>query len=175
MRNKLLAIQLLIQNKVNGIVFDNDAQGCYARIINVVSLATMRRLGYSRNSVRMLGLIWAQMQHHICIGISKDTYGSSIHKLLYGIGRGSCASPLLWALLNHIILATLEEKFNCIRLVAVDGVEDHIRPGDSFVYDTTCGVTDDNVDMEPVPASVTNPTDGEDSILSLLTQMTFCG
>jgi hypothetical protein len=114
--NKLLTIQLLIQKKVNGIVFDNDTKGCYGRIISGVSLATMGRLGYPRNSVRMLGLLWAQMQHRICIGfgVSKDTYGSSIDKLLYGIGQGSCAQPTLWALLNQIILAALEEKFDCI-------------------------------------------------------------
>jgi hypothetical protein len=32
--NKLLTIQLLIQKKVEGIVFDNDAKGCYDRIIS---------------------------------------------------------------------------------------------------------------------------------------------
>jgi hypothetical protein len=107
------------------------------------------------------------MQHHICtgFGVSKDTYGSSVDKLLYGIGQGSCASPILWALLNQIILAALEEKFYCTRLVAVDGVEEHIRPGDSLVDDTTGGVTDDDVDMEPVPASVTNLTDGEEALV----------
>jgi hypothetical protein len=168
-----LTIQLLIQKKVNGIVFDNDAKGCYERIISGISLATLRRLGYSRNSVRMLGLLWAQMQNHICtgFGVSKDTYRSSADKMLYGIGQGSCASPILWALLNQIILAALEEKFDCIRLVAVDGVEEHIRPGDSFVDDTTCGVTDDNVDMEPVPASVTNLTNGEEALVGRMEEI----
>jgi hypothetical protein len=171
--NKLLTIQLLIQKKVNGIVFDNDAKGCYDRIINGVSLETLRRLGYSRNSVRMLGLLWAQIQHRICtgFGVSKDTYGSSVDKLLYGIGQGSFASPILWALLNQIIIAALEEKFNCIRLVAVDGVDEHIRPGDSFVDDTTCGVTDDNVDMEPVPASLTNLTYGEEALVGRMEEI----
>jgi hypothetical protein len=42
--NKLLTIKLLIQKKVNGIVFDNDAKGCYDRIISGFSLATLRRL-----------------------------------------------------------------------------------------------------------------------------------
>jgi hypothetical protein len=89
----------------------------------------------------------------------------SVYNLLYSIGQGSCASPILWVLLNQIILAALEEKFDCIRLVAVDGVEEQIMPEDSFVDDTTCGVTDDNVDMEPVPTSVTNLTNGEEALV----------
>jgi hypothetical protein len=112
------------------------------------------------------------MQNHICtgFGVSKKTYVSSIDKLLYGIGQGSCASPILWALLNKIILAALDEKFDCIRLVAVDGVEE-IRPGESFVENTTCGATDDNVDISPVPASVTNLTNGEDALVGRLEEI----
>jgi hypothetical protein len=33
-------------------------------------------------------------------------------------------------------------------LFAVDGVEEHIRPGESFVDDTTCGATKDDPDIE---------------------------
>jgi hypothetical protein len=121
--------------------------------VSGVALATLRRLGYYNESVRMLDLLWAQMQHHMYtgFGVSEDTCSSSLEKLLYGIGQGSCASPILWALLNQIILTALEEKFDSIGLLAVDGAEEHIRTGDSLVDDTTCGATDDDVTMEPVP------------------------
>jgi hypothetical protein len=104
----------------------------------------------------MLGFIWAQMQHHICTGFraSETTYGSTIETQLYGIGQGSCAPPILWALLNQLILAALEEKFDCIRLVAIDGAEKHVWTGDSFVDDTTCGTTDDDTTSEPVSSEV---------------------
>jgi hypothetical protein len=110
--DKLLAIQQLIQKKTIGIVFDNDTKGCYDRIVTGISLATLRRLGYSKESVRILCLIWAQMQHHICtvFGVSETTYGSTIEKLLYGIGQGSCASPILWGLLNKLILVRMERS-----------------------------------------------------------------
>jgi hypothetical protein len=45
--NKLLTVQLIIQKKIEGIVFDNDAQGCYDRIISGIALACLRRIGYS--------------------------------------------------------------------------------------------------------------------------------
>jgi hypothetical protein len=49
--NKLLSIQILIKNKVEGIVFNNDAKGCYDRIIGGIALACLKRIGYSSNSV----------------------------------------------------------------------------------------------------------------------------
>jgi hypothetical protein len=149
--NKLLTIQLLIQKKVEGIVFDNDAKGCYDRIISGIALACLKWIGYSKNSVLMLGLLWAQLEHHIATGydVSDKTYSSTPEKLLYGIRQGGCASPILWALLNQLLLTALREKFDCIRLVSVDGKEEHVRPGESVVDDTTTGVTNDDITMDP--------------------------
>jgi hypothetical protein len=56
---KLLTVQLLIQKRTESIIFDNDAKGCYNIIISGVALASQRRLGYSEESVKMLGLLWA--------------------------------------------------------------------------------------------------------------------
>jgi hypothetical protein len=39
--NKLLTIQILIHKKVEGIVLDNDAKGCYDRIISGIALACL--------------------------------------------------------------------------------------------------------------------------------------
>jgi hypothetical protein len=114
--NKLLTVQLLIQKKTEGTVFDNDAKGCYDRIISGIALACLKRIGYSQKSVRMLGLLSSQLEHHVCTGygLSDATYSSSMDKLLYGIGQSSCASPILWALLNQLLIAVLGDKFECI-------------------------------------------------------------
>jgi hypothetical protein len=107
--NKLLTVQLIIQKRTEGIVFDNDAKGLYDRIISGVVLASLRRLGYLKESVKMLGMLWAHMEHHVCtgFGVSDKTYGSTTEKILYGIGQGSCASPILWELINQLLLAAL--------------------------------------------------------------------
>jgi hypothetical protein len=104
----------------------------------------------------MLGFLWSQLEHHVCTGygVSDATYISSMYKLLYGIGQGSCGSPILWALFNQPIFAALGDKFDWIRLVAIDGVEEHIRPGDSFVDDTNFGATNDDADIEPTGVDV---------------------
>jgi hypothetical protein len=74
--NTPLTIQILIQNKVERIVFDNDANGCYDRIISGIALTCLKRIGYLSNSVRMLGLLWDQLEHHIAMGygVSDKTY-----------------------------------------------------------------------------------------------------
>jgi hypothetical protein len=123
--NKLLTNQILIQKKVEGIVFDNDAKGCYDMIISGIALACLKRIGYLSNSVQMVGLLWAQLEHHIATGygVSDKTYSSTLEKLLYVIVQGGCVSPILWALLKQLLLTALGNKFDCIRLIAVDGVE----------------------------------------------------
>jgi hypothetical protein len=89
--NKLLTVQLLKQKRTNEIVFDNNAQRCYDRIISGIALAALRQIGYSKNSVRMLGLLWAQLEHHVAtgFGLSDASYKNATDKLLYGIGQGS--------------------------------------------------------------------------------------
>jgi hypothetical protein len=82
---------------------------------------------------------------------SREGYSSTLEKLLYGIGQGSCASPIIWALLNQLLLTALGEEFEYIRLVSVDGKVEHKRPGDSFVDVAMTGTTNDDTTMEPVP------------------------
>jgi hypothetical protein len=54
------------------IVVDNDAKSCYATISSGVALTALRGLVHSRESVKMLGLTWAQMEHRVStdLGVS---------------------------------------------------------------------------------------------------------
>jgi hypothetical protein len=92
-------------------------------------------------------------------------------KLLYGIGQGSCASPILLALINHLLLAALGEKFTCIRLVAISGEEEHIRPGDSFVDNTTTGSTNNDSELKPVSHDISSLTSSEETIISKMEEI----
>jgi hypothetical protein len=51
-------------------------------------------------------------------------------------------------------------------LVAVDGVEEHISPGESFVDDTTCGATNDDPDIEPTGVEVQQLTESEEKLVT---------
>jgi hypothetical protein len=165
--NKLLTIQILIQKRTNGTGFDNGAKGCYDRIISGIAILSIQRLGYSKNSVKMLGKLWEQLEHHIStgFGVSDISYSSTVEKLVYGIGQGSCLSPIMWALLNQLILTALEEKYECITLVSVDKSTISTRPGDSFVDDTTTGTTDDDVTKDPVPIDGKELTSDEEAMV----------
>jgi hypothetical protein len=105
----------------------------------------------------MLCLLGAQLEHHTATGyiVSDKTYSSTLEKLLYRICQGGYSYPFLWALLNQLLLTALGVKFDCMILISVDGVEEHVHPGDAFVEDTTTGVTNYDATMEPVDVEVT--------------------
>jgi hypothetical protein len=127
--------------------------------------------------VRILGLLWAKLEHHVCTGygVSDASYSSSLDKLLYGIGQGRCASPILWALFNQLLLAALGHKFDFIRLVMVDGVEEHIRSGDSFIDDTARGATNDNPGIDMTGVEVQQLTEREDKLVKRIQDIVqFC-
>jgi hypothetical protein len=116
----------------------------------------------------MLGLLWAQLEHHVATGsgISAASYKRTKDKLLYGIGQGSCSSPIVWALLNQLLLTALGEEFDCISLVSVDGITTYTRPGESFVDDTTTCATDDNHNLDPISSTACGLTQEEDSLVA---------
>jgi hypothetical protein len=104
------------------------------------------------------------LEHHIATGygVSDKTYSYTLEKLLYGICQGGCASPIIWALLNQLLLTALGNKFDCIILIAVYEVEEHVRPGDAFMDDTTTGVTNDDIKIEAVGVEVIELTLSEE-------------
>jgi hypothetical protein len=51
--NKLLTLQLLIHKRTEGIVFDNDAKGCYDRIISGIALACLKNELDTRKNAKL--------------------------------------------------------------------------------------------------------------------------
>jgi hypothetical protein len=65
-------------------------------------------------------------------------------------------------------MTALGGKFDCIKLVSVENSTTNTRPGDSFVNDTTTGVTSDDTARDPVSIEVTDLTANE---VELINQM----
>jgi hypothetical protein len=57
-------------------------------------------------------------------------------------------------------------------LVAVDGFEEHIRTGDSFVEDTTCGETNNDPAIEPTRVEVDKLTESEEKLVTRMQVIT---
>jgi hypothetical protein len=74
-------------------------------------------------------------------------------------------------LINQLLLATLGEKFTCIRFVAIDDEEEHIRPGDSFVDNTTTGTTNDDPELEPVSYDIAELTTSEETLIAKMEEI----
>jgi hypothetical protein len=68
-------------------------------------------------------------------------------------------------LINQLILTAIGYKFDCIRLVSVDGDEEHVHPGDSFIDYTRCGMKNDDTSMEAVPADVKELTQSKEALV----------
>jgi hypothetical protein len=62
-------------------------------------------------------------------------------------------------------LDSTRREFECIRPVSVDGVAEHASPGDSFIVNTTAGVTNDDTTMDPLPVEVLDFTQSEEELI----------
>jgi hypothetical protein len=63
-------------------------------------------------------------------------------------------------------------ELDYIKLVSVDNSTTNTRPGDSFVDDTTTGVTSDDTARDPVPIEVTELTADEAGIIDQMQVVT---
>jgi hypothetical protein len=79
---------------------ENDATGCYDRLVNNLILLVLWKLGISKTATTSLGKLWDQTIHLIktIYGTSDITYTSTVDMPLYGPGQGSMCGPIFWLL-----------------------------------------------------------------------------
>jgi hypothetical protein len=63
------------------------------------------------------------------------------------------------------------QKITCIHLVAIDGVEEHIRPGNSFVDDITTGTTNDDPVLKPVSTDQVELTTSKETLIAKMEEI----
>jgi hypothetical protein len=88
---------LLCVLHVIAIIFNNDAQACYDRIIPALSQVACRRLGLPRDQAVFLLAVLLSMQYHVRTihGMSANFF-SNIDGWVLGTLQGSGASPSIW-------------------------------------------------------------------------------
>ena len=93
---------------------DNDATGCYDRIVTSLAMLACRRLGMPENAIRCQADTLRLMQYstkHV-YGISSKSYTGTEAEPLFGTGQGSGASPAIWLGLVVILLNSLD-RMSC--------------------------------------------------------------
>jgi hypothetical protein len=124
---------------------ENDAVGCYDRIMNLLILLFLRILGLSPSVVSSLAQTWEQTYHRIktLYGISEEQYSNASDWLLYGRGQGSTIGPFLWLLCLILIFLSLGNNVPRITLQRVDKGQTVQLVGEAFVDDAGLGTNAD--------------------------------
>jgi hypothetical protein len=144
---KVLSHDYLRLTKTSGAFIENDAVGCYDRIVNNLVLLIMAKLGIPKSVVNCIGNLWDQVVHFIktMYGISTESYGNTSTNPLYVPGQGCTCGPLFWLLSYWIIVTSLDPSITAAKffsackriLVEITGV--------SFVDDSSLSATSDFV------------------------------
>ena len=114
---------LIRQTKANSAHMDNDATGCYDRIVTSIGMLACRRLGMNSHATRCQAETLKHMKYSVkhMYGVSSSHYESTDTEPLFGTGQGSGASPAIWLGVVVILLNALD------RISAEDDI-----PGLSF-------------------------------------------
>jgi hypothetical protein len=140
---KVLCHDHLQLTKCNGAFLENDAVGCYDRLVNNLVFMLMVNLGIPKTVAACIGDLWDNIVHLIktVYGISSVTYTNTSHKPLYGPGQGSTCGPISLLLCYWVIVTSLDPSITAAKffsacrdiIVEITGV--------SFVDDSSLAVT----------------------------------
>lgn len=124
---------------------ENDATGCYDRLINNLILMILRKLGLPATETSFLGQLWDDTIHLIktIYGTSTVTYTTTADMPLYGPGQGSMCGPIFWILCYWLIVSSLDPTITAAQYISACRSVIVKITGVSFVDDTSLGVSSD--------------------------------
>jgi hypothetical protein len=152
--NKQLTFEIHRYQKRPLAYIENDAVGCYDRIISPLILIFLRILGLSPSIVSSLASTWEQTYHRVrsMYGLSAEVYRNTPEMPLYGPGQGSTIGPFLWLLCFILIFLSLGGEIPGIQLQAIHRTPPIKFVGEAFVDDAGLGTNADHAN----PQALTN-------------------
>jgi hypothetical protein len=140
---KVLSHDIVQITKQTAAFMENDAVGCYDRLMNNVLLLILLCLGVPSTVTSSMGKIWDQTVHHIktIYGTSTSTYSSTPNFPLFGPGQGSTCGPIFWLLCFCLIVDSFDSNLATVIFTSVtmDVVVRYL--GTAFVDDSSLSVT----------------------------------
>jgi hypothetical protein len=144
---KVLCHDHLCLTKTNGAFLENDAVGCYDRLVNHLVLILMIKLGLPKSVAACIGGLWENVVHLIktIYGISSVTYGNTTDKPLYGPGQGLTCGPIFWLLCYWVIVTSLDPAVTAGKFISACREIIVEITGVSFVDDSSLNVTSEYI------------------------------
>jgi hypothetical protein len=141
--NKQLTHDIVQHTKTVTAFLENDAQGCYDRIVNNLLLLELQCLGMPKMTITALHNTWANAHHHVKTkyGISQENYKNTEECPLFGPGQGSTAGPFFWLLLFAFIVNSLSPLLVRTTVISADKQIASSDTGEAFVDDSSLGCT----------------------------------
>jgi hypothetical protein len=142
---KVLSHDLVRITKQTAAFIENDAVGCYDRLVKNLVLMLLEKLGLPTTATACLGSLWDKVIHMIktVYGISDITYGSNEERPLYGPGQGSTCGPLFWLLCYWVMIDSMDPSITAAKFYSVCKSTLVEVTGVSFVDDTSLSTTSD--------------------------------
>jgi hypothetical protein len=140
---KVLSHDHLCITKRSGAFLENDAIGCYDRLVNNLVLMLLIKLGLPHSVAACIGELWDNVIHLVktIYGISSVTYGSTASKPLYSPGQDCTCGPLFWLLCYWVIAQSLDPTITAAKFISTCKEIIVEITGVSFVDDSSLSVT----------------------------------
>ena len=135
--SKVLSYDLIRLCKKVAASMDNDAAGCYDKIVPPHGMLCCRRLGLPALAAKMLATILNNTIFYLRTGhgVSARTYCSDSVRRIIGTGQGSGAFPYIWAAIFDTILWSIAQKHTGYKMKSPSGKKVS-ELGDVYVDDT---------------------------------------